>query len=78
MKTWLLRPIEGAHPWTRWYDKAFGFVVRAYNEADARGFASTACGDEGPDAWRDPELSSCTRLTNEGDPGVVLRDYCAF
>lgn len=33
MKLWLLRPIEteGPNLWDPWYDKAFGFVVRAKN-----------------------------------------------
>ena len=36
MRLWLLRPqeglIEGDNPWDPWYDKAFGFVVRAETE----------------------------------------------
>lgn len=37
MKLWLLRPVVGLdendNPWWPWYDKAFGFVVRAETEA---------------------------------------------
>ena len=29
MRLWLLRPVEGDSLWDPWYDKAFGFVVRA-------------------------------------------------
>ena len=37
MKLWLLKPIKR---WTVWYDKAFGFVVRAATEDEARAAAS--------------------------------------
>lgn len=36
MKIWLLRPIDGCDEWNPWYDKAFGFVVRAAREQEAR------------------------------------------
>ena len=40
MKLWLLRPREDLpydkDPWEPWYDKAFGFVVRAETEERAR------------------------------------------
>jgi hypothetical protein len=49
-KIWLLRPVEGLaednSPWDPWYDKAFGFVVVAYTEAQAREIANTNGGDE--------------------------------
>ena len=41
MKLWLIRtrdPTSGA--WDPWYDKAFGFVVRAETEGQARKFAA--------------------------------------
>jgi hypothetical protein len=44
MKLWLLRPKEGRSHWEPWYDKAFGFVVRANSETEARKLAS---GDAG-------------------------------
>lgn len=84
MKLWLLEPLEDTErnyhqpgsPWDPWYDKAFGFVVRAESEADARALANEEHGDEG-DAWLDPALSKCVELTADGEPGVVLRDFAA-
>jgi hypothetical protein len=50
VKLWLLRPVDnlpnGDNPWEPWYDKAFGFVVRAKNEQEAREFATAEAGDE--------------------------------
>ena len=83
MKLWLLKPIkvypelsEGG-PWTPWYDKAFGFVIRAATEKSARNKAAKDCGDEGKQAWLDPQLSSCIELTPKGAAGIVLKDYAS-
>jgi len=50
MNIYLLRPIavaDGAPwPWSPWYDKAFGFVVRAETEEEARQLADAEAGDE--------------------------------
>ena len=48
MKLWLLRPIEGLEndPWEPWYDKAFGFVIRAETEKRAREIANENGGNE--------------------------------
>lgn len=89
MKLWLLRPIDGdAQPWSPWYDKAFGFVVRAETEAKARHFAAYSSDylvrePEYPDkhdyneAWLDPSLASCAELTPDGDAGIVIMDFRA-
>ena len=87
MKLWLLKPIdESSGPWKQWYDKVFGFVVRADDEADAREFASLEAGDENPapgrpdgSPWLDPSLTSCVELRARGggDHGVVLRDFAS-
>lgn len=81
MKLWLLKPIgEETGPWSPWYDKAFGFVVRAETEEDARRFAQDQGGDEvrrNGSAWTDPKLSTCVPLTPKGEAGVVLRDFHA-
>jgi hypothetical protein len=89
MKLWLLKPREdllsGDNPWDPWYDKAFGFVVRAENEAEARTLANENGGDEvhtrysdAHDAkyvpWLTPRYSSCVELIADGDPGIVLQD----
>lgn len=85
MKLWLLRPIDGDALWEPWYDKAFGFVVRAETEADARALALTESGEEtfallsaDPDrpAWTSAH-STCVELLPDGEPGIVLRDLKA-
>jgi len=54
MKLWLLRPVDGLkkndNPWKPWYDKAFGFVVRADTEEEARALAHADAGDENREA----------------------------
>jgi hypothetical protein len=73
MQLWILKPInDNAGPWKPWFDRVFGFVIRAKNEADARGFAAEACGPEGEQAWLDETLSTCESLVNRGEPGVIL------
>ena len=72
MKLYLLTTVEN---WEPWYDKAFGFVVRAQDETSARTLASNNAGDEGSEAWMNPKLTACNELTPEGVPEVVIRDY---
>ena len=75
MKLWLLTPIDENYPaWDPWYDKCFGFVIRAETEPDARNFASARHGDEGGEAWLDREQSDCRELTTIGASGIVLMD----
>ena len=82
MKLWLLRPIEGDALWSPWYDKAFGFVVRAKCEADARLLAHRAGGDEvrkkdkDKSAWS-AEHSTCVELTAKGEVGIIIKDFAA-
>lgn len=88
MKLWLLGPmgdIEGENPWIPWYDKVFGFVVRAENEEEARKLADAQAGQENfphwngvqEHPWLNPQLSMCQPLINEGIAGVILRNYNA-
>ena len=78
-KIWLIEPIEGARdaegklPWQPWYDKAFGFVVAAATEDEARKLASEKPGDEGAGVWLDPKLTSCRELGQGEEPRIVLR-----
>ena len=81
-KLWILQPNEGLpndNPWKPWYDKAFGFVVRANTEDAARQFAHDDAGDENRDMspWLDPKYTSCIELSKAGDIGIVLRDFAA-
>lgn len=90
-RLWLLRPVDGLpkdNPWEPWYDKAFGFVVCAETEEEARKLANSEGGDEtgpvkysvyrtGGDAWLDPKLSSCVELTADREKGIVMRDFAS-
>lgn len=86
MKLFFLYPKElpnHNNPWERWFDKAFGFVVRANDEEEARRIANSNGGDEvnkrKEDAFSNPwlhaEYTVCEELTNEGVKGVIIRDF---
>lgn len=78
MKLWLLRPAteERGSLWHPWYCKAFGFVVQAMSEAEARRMAAAQCGHEGAEAWESPELSTCAELrVDSGEARIVMCDY---
>jgi len=93
MKLWLLRAQKnlprGDDPWEPWYDKTFGFVVRAETEKEARKFAHDNAGDENrgrlfsnkaaatKTPWLEAKYSTCTELSVKGDIGVVLKDFQA-
>lgn len=90
MKLWLLRPKEGLkdgdNPWEPWYDKCFGFVVRAETEGEARQIAHGCAGDENRgefmgasiaktgQPWQEKKYSTCVELTPDGESGVVIED----
>lgn len=91
MKLWLLRPVDGLaendNPWEPWYDKAFGFVVRAETEAEARDMAHAGAGDENrgqfmnaktantQEPWKDAKYSTCVELLPDGPAEVVMQDF---
>ena len=90
MRLWILRPKDsaGESPWEPWFDKAFGFVIRAENEEEARRMANDNGGDEcgpishsvyrtGGNPWLDADYSTCEPLTDEGDAEVVIRDFAS-
>ena len=89
MKLWLLRPQEkyervslggnddASNPWEPWFDKAFGFVVRAETEERARQLASEDAGDENEGSWLSPEFSSCVELSVTGLETVIIRDFAS-
>lgn len=78
MNLYELRPKENLpksdNPWYPWYDKCFGFVVRAKDEATARKIASenTWCEDE--EAWLKERYSTCEILTADGKEGMIIED----
>lgn len=80
MTLWLLRPVKTGKgtPWDPWYDKIFGFVIRADIERRARDIAAAEDYDqETQAAWYDPSLVSCTELTGDGMEGIVMLDVHA-
>ena len=64
-------------PWKLWYDKAFGFVIRAIDERAARELAASQCGDESKKAWQNSGYSTCVELTADGIAEVILRNFSA-
>ena len=94
MKLWLLTARRDLphddDPWEPWYDKAFGFVIRAESEKLARKLVWEGHGNEVPHnvreldkraraktAWLNPAYSKCERLMPGGKPEVILVDFHA-
>lgn len=77
MKLWLIKGVLGHPKWrsVRW-GRATEFVVRAETEAEVRQSIVNGefFGQEGADVWLDPETSTCSELTADGDAGIVLSD----
>lgn len=95
-KLWLLKPrpeliaenkpYDKTNPWVNWYDRAYGFVVRAKSETKARQIADCYAGDENRSSgnldelrrpWLDPKMTICDELTTDGKLGLIVRDYHA-
>lgn len=84
-KLWLLHPQKNLssndNPWIPWYDKYFGFVIRASSEESARMIADEAASasDENRNhhPWLDPKYSSCVELLAEGPAEVIIADFAA-
>jgi hypothetical protein len=86
MKLWLLRPVPEDSLWKPWYDKSFGFVVRAETESHARKIAEENAGDENRQlgdantercAWLNATHSTCVELTPDGEPGLIIVDFAS-
>ena len=88
MKLWILKPINpNAGNWDPWYDKTFGFVVCAPDEAAARALAHADAGDENrgeflgektslsTTPWLDAALSTCIELVAGSEARVVMYDH---
>lgn len=90
MKLYLLEPVEYLHegddPWDPWFDKVFGFVVRADTEENARRLANEQAGDENrgefmnqtiaqtKTPWLEEKYSTCVEINSYGKEEVILRD----
>ena len=93
MGLWILKPVSGLpnvdNPWEPWFDKAFGFVVCAETEEEARNFAHRDAGDENrgeflgrktsetKSPWLDRKYTTCHPLNDDIENGVVLRDFAS-
>jgi hypothetical protein len=88
MALWRLNPrmdtlwwcVEGKDPWQPPFDCAFGFVVRAADEEEARWLAHEAAGEEnrsigGLSPWLDAQYSVCERVDPDGSGEVVLVNF---
>lgn len=85
MKLWLLRPVDvlpdSDNPWSPWYDKVFGFVVRAETEDTARLIAHEHSGNETGhygkvfDPWLSEKYSTCVELSPDGNQEMIICDF---
>lgn len=87
---WLLRPRDflpaDDNPWNPWYDKCFGFVIRADSEGEARELANVFGGDENrgeflnkkvaktTSPWLDEEYSTCDEVPDIGPSRIIMQD----
>ena len=71
MKLWKLSRIDHVGS-----DELGSVVIRAGYESDAREIANRYAGDEGR-IWEDNDLVECERITEEGEEGVIIRDFNA-
>lgn len=85
MILWLLRPrdlSDNDNPWYPWYDKCFGYVIRAETEQAARKLAHENAGDENREGflktkepWLDKKYSTCVELVNDGKSEIIIQDF---
>lgn len=89
MKLWILKPREELlndderetdNPWEPWFDKCFGIVVEAENEARAREVAADDTskygwgGQWGRKPYTESRYSTCEELLPTGAERVVIKD----
>ena len=93
MELWILEPARNLpgddNPWEPWFDKSFGFIVRAETEKEARQIAHKNQGDEGcgeflgrkiaesVSPWLDSKYSTCSVLTSEGKAEMIMQDFAS-
>jgi hypothetical protein len=85
MKLYILEPINRPspfipdnserNPWDPWYNKVFGFLIRANDEIEARRIAADNSKEEGEDAWLNSLHSKCEELSIDGDVNLIMRDF---
>jgi hypothetical protein len=75
MNLWLLQRTDEPG-----WDEYLGFVICAETEDDARAWAATKKGDEGPQTWTDPSQSKIAFIGKPADgmvAGIVLESFQA-
>jgi len=81
MKLWLLRPRDDLgkdNPWDPWYDKPFGYVVRAETKEDARKVADAdSRGDMRKGVWLEMKYSTCVELMSTGPAEIIIKDFAS-
>jgi len=91
MKLFELRPKKNLpyndNPWKPWYDKVFGFIVRAETEAEARKYADVNAREENigeflgekmsetKHPWLDENYSTCIEMNSDGNAGVIMLEF---
>ena len=85
MKLFELRPVENLpdndNPWIPWYDKCFGFIIRADSEIEARIIANENAGDENgwvsenKTYWKQSKYSTCIELKPVGESEMIMMDF---
>lgn len=88
MKLWRLTPRhdsiwwceDGKDPWHPHHDRAFGFILRAADEEQARWLAHQSAGQEnealkGIQPWLDASYSRCEEVPAEGATEVLLVNF---
>ena len=73
MALFLLKAEKYCRIWEPWYDKNFGYVIRAMNETEARALAQEKAADEkhaknGAEAWLNDKYSSCEFIGTDVAP----------
>lgn len=90
MKVFELRPAkdpkDNDNPWEPWFNKCFGFIIRAETEAKARKIAHENAGEENrgeflnkkitktKSPWLDKKYSTCIEVASNGNPGIIMED----
>jgi hypothetical protein len=92
MKLWLVKARDDLpkddNPWDPWYDKNFGFVIRAETAEQARIIAQENTSDEGRIRasakeygdgipWLHEKYSTCEELLSDGQEGLIIQDFHA-
>jgi len=83
---WLLKARDALDkvndPWEPWYDKYFGFVIRADSSMEARRIAHEYAKESKENRnkqnpWLEDKYSTCIEILNSGESEIILKDFHA-